>query len=136
MKEDIKKESIIDVLVKNIESRIEALEEFHLGSDDDWDIEHLRAYKETIDVIHEEVSKFHDGWIPFNPDDEDTHPKTDEYIYISLSNFTIPIIGRYETDKEGGAFYCGDETETLSSQGMIVNAWMPLISSYREKTDD
>ena len=136
MSEENKKESSIDILIKNIISRIEDLEEFHLGSGDDKDIEHLRAYKETIAVIREEVSKFHDGWIPFNPDDEDTHPKTDEYIYISLSNFTIPIIGRYETDKEGGAFYCGDEAETLSSQGMIVNAWMPLISSYREKTDD
>lgn len=58
-------------------------------------------------------------------------PKNDKYILISFSNFSIPVVGRYYEDEEGGAFYIGDEDETCVSQEMFVNAWMPLPEPYR-----
>lgn len=70
------------------------------------------------------------GWIPCITEE---WPKTDEYILLSFANFSIPIVGRYEEDEEGGAFYIGDETETCVSQDLIVNAWMPLPAPYREE---
>lgn len=56
----------------------------------------------------------------------DEPPKTDEYVLLSFVNFSLPCIGRYSEDEKGGNYYCGDEDETLLSQGMIVNGWMPL----------
>ena len=59
-------------------------------------------------------------------------PETGKYVLISFSNFTVPITGRYEEDEEGGAFFSGDEDESLISKGLIVNAWMPLPEPYHE----
>ena len=60
-------------------------------------------------------------------------PEAGEYVLLSLSNFSLPIIGRYEVDDTGdGAFYAGDELESLVSQRFIVNAWMPLPEPYKE----
>ena len=61
------------------------------------------------------------------------YPDTDEYILLSIENFTIPVIGRYEENKEGGAFYAGDEDVPLVAQDMIVNAWMKLPERYNPK---
>ena len=49
-------------------------------------------------------------------------PETDKYILLSFDNFTLADIGRYEVDKEGGAFYPGDEDTSYSSVGIFVNA--------------
>lgn len=59
-------------------------------------------------------------------------PETGKHVLISFSNFTVPITGRYEEDEEGGAFFAGDEDESLISKGLIVNAWMPLPEPYHE----
>lgn len=69
------------------------------------------------------------GWISV----EEELPKTDEYILLSFSNFSIPLVGRYEEDENGGAFYVGDENETCISQDMFVNAWMNLPDPYQTK---
>ena len=61
-------------------------------------------------------------------------PKDDKYILLSFNNFNLPVIGRYEEDENGGAFYIGDELETCVSQDLIVNAWMPLPDPYREES--
>ena len=58
-------------------------------------------------------------------------PKDGERVLLSFANFSIPLVGRYEEDKEGGTFYIGDEEESCVSQDMIVNAWMPLPEPYR-----
>ncbi len=68
-------------------------------------------------------------WIPI----EDEQPIPDDYVLVSFSNFTLPDIGRYEADKEGGSFYPGDEEYTYKSVGLIVNAWMPLPERYMEE---
>ena len=68
-----------------------------------------------------------DGWIPV----EEKVPDSDIYIFLSFTNFTLPMIGRYEKDSDGGAFYIGDEEETCVSQDLYVNAWRPLPKPYR-----
>lgn len=62
-------------------------------------------------------------------------PNPETYVLLSFENVSIPVIGRYEQDKDGGAFYAGDEDETLTSQDMYVNAWMPLPEPYKESED-
>lgn len=54
------------------------------------------------------------------------------YILLSFANFSIPCVGRYEEDENGGAYYIGDEDESCVQQGMIVNGWMPLPECYNE----
>lgn len=58
-------------------------------------------------------------------------PKDDRYILLSFSNFSVPLVGRYEEDENGGSFYVGDDTETCSSHDVFVNAWMSLPEPYR-----
>ena len=91
------------------------------------------AYTKAISVVQEVAEEYNNGWISINPDEEDTFPKDDNYILLSFSNFSIPLIGRYKEDEEGGAFYIGDEDETCVSQDLFVNAWMPLPEPYKEK---
>ena len=90
----------------------------------------------AIEIVKQEAEKFgtdikaeSNGWIPV---DEEL-PKTDKYILLSFSNFSIPCVGRYEEDENGGAFYVGDDYETCVSQGMFVNAWMNLPAPYQPK---
>lgn len=66
-------------------------------------------------------------WIP-----ADQPPSNNNYILISFENFSVPQVGRYEEDEEGGAFYVGDEEESCISQELIVNAWRPLPEPYKE----
>lgn len=70
-------------------------------------------------------------WIPIS----ERLPNPETYVLLSFENVSIPVIGRYEQDKDGGAFYAGDEDETLTSQDMYVNAWMPLPEPYKESED-
>lgn len=72
------------------------------------------------------------GWIPCI---EERWPETDDYILLSFANFDTPLVGRYEEDEEGGAFYVGDDNESCTSQGLIVNAWMPLPKKYEEEEE-
>lgn len=60
-------------------------------------------------------------------------PGDDKYILLSFENFTIPQIGRYETDDDGGAFYIGDDVETCVQQDLFVNAWMPLPEPWESE---
>ena len=68
------------------------------------------------------------GWIS-----ADEPPENESYIWISFENFSLPVVGRYEADEEGGSYYAGDEDISLVEQGMIVNAWQPLPKNYREE---
>lgn len=91
---------------------------------------------EAIEIVNQEAEKFgrdtnvgSNGWIPV----EEEIPETDKYILLSFSNFSIPCVGRYEEDENGGAFYVGDDDETCVSQDMFVNAWMNLPAPYQPK---
>ena len=82
------------------------------------------------------TKKMEYGWIPVNPDDEDSFPKTDSYIFLSFSNCSLPEIGRYEKSEDGGAFYIGDEDKSCTAIGLFVNAWQPMIPNYREEAEE
>lgn len=69
-------------------------------------------------------------WIPV----EEQLPKDDNYILLSFSNFSIPLIGRCKLDGDGGGtFYEGDDDEPLTKHDLYVNAWMPLPRPYQEE---
>lgn len=68
------------------------------------------------------------GWIPVS----ERYPDNDNYVLMSFSNFSLPAIGRYEEDEEGGAFYIRNDKESCISQNIIVNAWMKLPDCYEE----
>lgn len=82
-----------------------------------------------VQSLEKQIPKQNDEWISI----DDRLPATDDYILLSFSNFTNPVIGRYETDEDGsGAFYIGDELETCISQDLFVNAWQQLPKPYKE----
>lgn len=73
------------------------------------------------------------GWMP-----ADKPPKPEEYVLLSFENFSVPMVGMYRDDGNGGAYCIGDDEESCISQHMLfVNAWMPLPDPYnpeRSKT--
>lgn len=87
-------------------------------------------------VLEEEINRIleqESGWIPV----DEQIPNTDKYILVSFENFTIPDIGRYETDEDGnGAFYPGDDDKSYVKYGLFVNAWMPLPEPYRVSAEN
>ena len=46
------------------------------------------------------------------------------------------MVGRYEEDENGGAFYIGDEEETCVNHSLFVNAWMELPEQYKESEEE
>ena len=95
----------------------------------------LEAYQQGKLLVTEIIRKhMNNGWISVS----ERFPETDDYILLSFSNFSLPMVGRYEEDSDGGAFYLGDcdEEDTCISQDLFVNAWMPLPEPYREERED
>lgn len=82
------------------------------------------CFDKCMDIVRNHLN---DRWIPV----EEKVPDSGIYIFLSFTNFTLPMIGRYEKDSDGGAFYIGDEEETCVSQDLYVNAWRPLPEPYR-----
>ncbi len=68
------------------------------------------------------------GWIP-----AEQPPECGKYVLLSFSNFSVPLIGRYEEDAQGGAYYIGDDMETAASQDVYVDAWQQLPGPYRKE---
>lgn len=97
---------------------------------------------DVVDAFLEELPGYEEpDWTEIFEDDERTFPPVDEdgysdYILISLENFTIPLIGRYQVDDKGGAFYLGDDEEPASRHDFMVNAWMPLPAPFLPKEDE
>ena len=80
-------------------------------------------------IVQEVAEEYNNGWIPIS----DRFPENDKYILLSFDNFSMPMIGRYESYESGGAFYIGDEDITCSKQDLFVNAWQPLPEPYQPK---
>ena len=72
------------------------------------------------------VMSFIGEWIP-----ADNPPTDDRYILLSFANFSLPEIGHYEENEDGGVYYLGDDTPALKND-LIVNAWMELPKRYEE----
>ena len=79
--------------------------------------------------------------------------KTAVLIYDSFCNFefsvALEILAMAEKEivvfaksksivksEEGGAWFIGDETESLVSHDMFVNAWMSLPEPYRAEVEE
>ena len=112
------------------------LEEIDKATDDYGMVDYINdepviSKNQAKDIIRKHMN---DGWIPV----KERLPETDDYILLSFSNFSLPMVGRYEEDSDGGAFYLGDcdEEDTCISQDLFVNAWMPLPEPYREERED
>ena len=87
------------------------------------DCEHCKHYKttETGRGCEKWLCEFEREW-----HDIDEPPTRGEYVLLSFSNFSVPLVGRYEEDETGGAFYIGDELTSAASQEIFVNGWLPL----------
>lgn len=70
-------------------------------------------------------------WIPV----KEHLPENNNFVLLSFSNFTLPMIGRYEQQEDGsGVWYLGDcdEGDTCLANDLFVNAWMELPEVYKE----
>ena len=89
-------------------------------------------YTKAVEIVQEVAEEYNCGWIPI----DEKLPPDDSFVLLSFSNFSVPIVGRYEEDEDGGGnFFAGDEDEPLISQDLFVNAWMPLPKPYEEDND-
>ena len=82
----------------------------------------------AIEIVKQTAAEYNNGWIPCSEP-----PKTSDYILLSFSNFSVPMVGRYEENEDGGAYYIGDEDKSCVSQDIFVNAWQPLPEQYNPK---
>lgn len=95
----------------------------------------LIAVEDVLKIIRSHMDdEDNDGWIPV----EERLPEDDRYILLSFENFSLPLVGRYEENEKGGAFYIGDcdEEDTCAQNDLFVNAWKPLPEPYRPKEKD
>lgn len=123
----------IDKVVEELEQKKEEVQRMRntcvaLSDLEVCDIENV-TYERAIEIVKQEAEQYNNGWIPV----EEELPETDKYILLSFSNFSIPCVGRYEEDENGGTFYVGDDDESCVSQDMFVNAWQPLPHPYQPK---
>ena len=93
------------------------------------DFEKSQTYR-AIAELQEEREKHR--WIPVT----ERFPEPGDYVLLSFPDFSVPAIGRYDEDEEGGAWFIGNETESLVSQDMFVNAWMSLPEPYRAEVEE
>ena len=87
---------------------------------------------EIKEIIKRHLSNESEKWISVN----ERLPENDDYILLSFENYPVSDIGRYEQDKEGGAFYPGDKDYTYASFGLFVNAWCLLPEPYRLENEE
>lgn len=89
----------------------------------------LQEMDEEYQKLAKEVAGLREKeqWIPV----EERLPEDDNYILLSFANLSLPGIGRYETDQDGGAFYLGNDDASCISWGGVVNAWKPLPERYQ-----
>ena len=97
------------------------------------EIDSLIKVKEIIRSQMDEAKDINvpsnDGWISV----DERLPEDDRYILLSFENFSLPLVGRYEENEKGGAFYLGDcdEEDTCISNDLYVNAWTYLPERYK-----
>lgn len=96
--------------------------------DDSYDV---TIHCETEDEMNRVINILEgNSWTP-----ADQPPKPEEYVLLSFKNFSIPLVGMYCNDDDGGAYYIGDDEESCISHDIIVNAWMPLPEPYRPEKE-
>ena len=91
----------------------------------------VEVVEKAIEIVNQVASEY-GGWIPCS----ERFPNNGDYILLSFSNFSVPLVGRWEEDEDGGAFYIGDETESCVLQDIFVNAWQPLPPVYKAESEE
>lgn len=96
------------------------------------------TYDDTYDVVihcetEEEQKKVIErlkdtNWIPVS----ESLPDPGKYVLVSFENFTLPMIGIYTVDDDGGTFRVDDEDDSFLEHNLYVNAWMELPKRYKE----
>lgn len=121
----------MDEFVRRLIERLQAeqSEAECLWDDSEYYTGQANAFESAMYIAKDLAEEHGIGWIPCI----ERYPDTDGYILLSFSNFSVPCVGRYEEDDDGGAFYIGDEDVSCVSQDMFVNAWRPLPEPYREE---
>lgn len=92
---------------------------------------HFTTIDRVEKIIHSHMDEVPVDWIP-----ADEPPKDDNYVLLSFENFSLPMVGRYESDGNGaGSYYIGDcdEEDTCIANDLYVNAWKPLPLRYQPK---
>lgn len=139
--------NVLEKILEEIEERLNMVESIPVNEDDDFldgeecyeDGRTQGRFKELLwcrDIIRSHMDEArdtnvpsNDGWIPV----EERLPEDDRYILLSFENFSLPLVGRYEENEKGGAFYLGDcdEEDTCISNDLYVNAWTYLPERYK-----
>lgn len=92
--------------------------------------EQARQMLERVAKLSDEIERMkgeeRQQWITVT----DRLPDPESYILVSFENCNLSDIATYRVD-DGGAFYPGDEDYTYLSEGLFVNAWMPLPEPYK-----
>lgn len=92
---------------------------------------YVKVIQDMIEQLQDDLEQDEkeNGWIPV----DERLPETDDYILLSFANYSIPLVGRYEEDKDGGGnFYVGDDLISCLGNDLYVNAWMSLSKCYEE----
>ena len=118
----------MQAVFEKIIEKLEEKQDIFLYEDSDYGEGKYNAFDEAIEIVKQETEQYNNGWIPCSEP-----PENDRYVLLSFENFSVPMVGRYEEDENGGAFYVGDDDETCVSQDMFVNAWMNLPAPYKPK---
>ena len=80
-------------------------------------------------AIHEAIEMIKQAfeWHETFEDDPDSFPNDDRQVLVSFSNFSLPMIGRWEVDDDGGGnWYQGDMDDTFLQDGLVVDGWWDL----------
>lgn len=84
---------------------------------------YLQGFQDCIEVIEaqEDAYKWHDVAV------EEDVPDDDRNVLLTFSNFSLPIIGQYRRDSDGGGtWYIGDTDDTFVSENLYVDGWWEL----------
>ena len=65
-------------------------------------------------------------WHEIFEDDPITFPDDDRLVLVSFSNYSVPMLGRWEADDDGGKWCMGDTDETFIQNDLCVDGWWEL----------
>lgn len=81
-----------------------------------------------MDYIENMDDEKENGWIPVS----ERLPEPGKYVLVSFESFTLPMIGIYTVDDNGGTFRVDDEDDSFLEHNLYVNAWRGLPERYKE----
>lgn len=130
-------QEVFEKIIKKLENEINMAEEEKLrcAKENTLQFDSAKGYANgvanSIEIIKKVAAEHNNGWIQ-----ADEPPKDDNFVLLSFENLSLPMVGRYEADGEGGgAYYIGDcdGTDTCIANDLFVNAWQPLPTRYQPK---